>query len=198
MTTLRTFVEQTYPNHTVRLDEDPDLVQHSVIGVAEIEEDRGLSPRQDWAGTLHAPRVACAVVEPTTPTVLPHGGEDPEGVIDLPKKRVAASGIIGGVVAGVVVGVIVAAAVTLAAGVITGLATVLIVGMFAAIAGGGSRYAGERAWRQPNNPTAALLVVAGFARDAEEATYVAEQMEHAGITDVRVVDADGAWHLPNT
>ncbi|MCU1399447.1 MAG: hypothetical protein JWN62_2556 [Acidimicrobiales bacterium] len=38
--------------------------------------------------SLPARQVAVATVSATTPTVLPHGHEDRQGVVDLPKRRV--------------------------------------------------------------------------------------------------------------
>jgi hypothetical protein len=151
------------------------------------------------AASSSSAEVASVMVRPNEPTLLPEGGEDKEGAVDLPYRRVATSSIVGALVVGVIVGVVV--------GLITGSALAGLIGagfgaalggIIAAIAGGGARLAGERGWEQPHAPDRTVAVVAAFVESEDEALEAARVMDELGPYEVRIVAADGAWRSPNT
>ena len=197
MTTLKDYIERTYPEHRVDLDVDRPLVAHTVVGNAVDGADlSGLRARLIEA--VPEATVSVGRVLPTEPSVLPSGGEDKESVADLPKRRPATAAVVGGVVVGIIVGVICGVTISPAAGVILGVFGGVLAAVVSAIVGGGGRFAGQRAWDQPNVPTSDIAVVAVFAQTEHEANQGAVVLEGNGITDVKIVSEEGAWHSPNT
>jgi len=142
--------------------------------------------------------VGAVMVRPTDPTVMPEGGEDREGVVDLPHRRLATAGIIGAVVAGLAVGLIVGFVADSAwVGVIVGVFAAILGGAISVIAGGGARYGGGRAWEQPHVPDRTVAVVAAFAANEHDALAAARVMDEMNPYEVRIVASNGAWHSPN-
>lgn len=199
MTTLIDYARVHFPNHATDSSAgDLTLTAHTavahVVGSANsnelIERTRRAFPEIE---------VGAVLLRPTEPTVNPTGGEDPEGVIDLPHRRVATAGIVGAAVIGGAVGVIVGLVTeSLVIGLIVGVFAAILGGTVSAIAGGGARYGGERAWEQPHAPDRTVAVVAAFTAIEEHAVAVARVMEAQDPYEVRIVSADGAWHSPNT
>lgn len=174
------------------------LTDHTVIAHV-IGEQEGLELLQKMRDAEWPNRLGAVLVCPSEPTVVPTHPEDQEGVVDLPNTRIAASSLAGALLTGVV-----AVVVTL---VVTGSPIqAAIVGTFAAIVGavitgmlgGGGRHAGERAWGQPQVPGRSIAVVAAFADNEHEALDAARMMERTEPHDIRVVNAHGDWHSPNT
>jgi hypothetical protein len=190
MTTLIEYARTHFPNHlTDSSPTDLTLTDHTtvahVVGLANSEE---LVARTQAA--FSDLRVGSVRLRPTDPTVAPEGGEDPEGVVDLPHRRVAAAAVVGAIATGGAIGGIVGFATErLAVGLIVGVFAAILGGIVAAVAGGGARYGGERAWEQPHG---------AFTTTEEEAVAVARVMETLDPYEVRIVSADGAWHSPNT
>jgi hypothetical protein len=198
MTTLVEYAEKNFPNHEMLTpDGDQPLGQHTAIAHI-VGDDAARAAAARLRDALPSAQVSLLIVKPTLPSVLPQGGEDKDSVADLPKRRVAASGIVGGVVAGLVIGLIVGFVATWWAGLIVGVFAALLVGAWSAIAGGASRYAGQRAWEQSNAPATPIGLVAAFMDDEAQATRAAAVLEGIGVPEVRIVAADGAWHSPNT
>ncbi|MCU1360489.1 MAG: hypothetical protein JWN99_1778 [Ilumatobacteraceae bacterium] len=199
MTTLIDYARVHFPNHAI--DASPTnltLTEHAavahVLGAANSEE---LVARTHEA--FPDLPVGVVLLRPTDQTIAREGGEDPDGVVDLPHRRVATAGVAGAAVAGGVVGVIVGTATqSVIVGVIVGVFAAILGGTVAATAGGGSRYGGERAWEQPHAPDRTIAVVAAFTENEHEAVAVARAMEALDPYEVRIVSSDGAWHSPNT
>ncbi len=199
MTTLIDYARTHFPNHATDSSAgDLTLTAHTavahVVGSANsnelIERTRRAFPEIE---------VGAVLLRPTEPTVSPDGGEDPQGVIDLPHRRVATAGAVGAVAAGGAVGVIVGlVTASVVIGLIAGVFAAILGGTVAAIAGGGARYAGERAWEQPHAPDRTVAVVAAFTTREQQAIEVARVMEAQDPYEVRIVAEDGAWHSPNT
>jgi len=199
MTTLTEYAETHFPNHVTEPTQgDLTLTDHTAVAhVVGAANGKAMARRVQQA--LPQAGVGAVMVRPTEPTVVAEGGEDPEGVVDLPIRRVALSGVVGAVLAGVVIGVLVGIS-------RDSLWVGLVVGVFAAILGavvafmlsGGSRFGGERAWEQPNVPDRTVAVVAAFAATEREAIAAARVMDELDPYEVRIVTSDGAWHSPNT
>lgn len=199
MTTLTEYTISHFPNHvTDQTRGDMTLTSHTVVAhVVGLNDGIDLAKRV--RAVLPGTDVGSVMVRPTDPTVANTGGEDPEGVVDLPKRRVISAGIIGGLVIGAAVGVIVGlVSDSLSTGVITGVFAAILGAVVAAMVGGGGRYGGDRAWEQPQAPDRTITVVAAFTRSEDEALDAARVMEQLDPFEVRIVSADGAWRSPNT
>lgn len=199
MTTLLDYARQHFPRHTTESSEasvplSPHTVVAHVVGTrrARLVEEALRRTATDRA-------VAHVVVRPTDPTVLPTGGEDPDGIVDLPYRRFA-TGALGGALLGFVALGIVGLVVTDAwwgAAVLAGFGAVLG-GVVAAMLSGMGRHAGDRAWEQPHAPDRTIVVVAAMFDDEHQANVAAAAVEMFQPDDVRIVAADGAWHSPLT
>ena len=199
MTTLTEYTTSHFPNHvTDQTRGDMTLTSHTVVAhVVGLNDGMELARRVRDA--LPDTDVGSVMVRPTQPSVANTGGEDPEGVVDLPRRRLVSAGIVGGVVTGVAVGVLVGLiSNSVSTGVITGVFASILGAVVAAMAGGGGRFAGDRAWEQPHAPDRTITVVAAFTRTESEALDAARVMETLDPFEVRIVSADGAWHSPNT
>jgi hypothetical protein len=199
MTTLIDYARTHFPNHaTEPSSTDLNLTAHAAVAHV-VGSANGTELVARTRTTFPDVRVGTVMLRPTDPTVVPDGGEDPEGVVDLPHRRVATAGVVGAIVVGGAVGVIVGLATSrLAIGLIVGVFAAILGGAVTAIAGGGARYGGERAWEQPHAPDRTIAVVAAFTSTEEQAIAVARLMEALDPFEVRIVSEDGAWHSPNT
>ena len=197
MTNFSEYIERLYPAHQVDIDQDRPLSEHTVVG--NVVGDVDLAHVQAELRTAF-PDVPCALaqVQPTAPSLIPSGGEDRDSVVDLPKRRPLAAAAGGGLVVGIVVGLISGFAISLAAGLILGVFSAAVAGIVAGIAGGGARFAGQRAWDQPNAPTEVITLLAAFTATEPDATSAATIIENSGVGDVKILSGTGAWHLPNT
>ncbi len=199
MTTLTEYAHRIFPNHRIReLDGDAPL-HHRTVVAQVIGGDADMDPmvaalRADHPGE----QVLELHVEPTAPSVVNTGGEDPEAVVDLPRRRPIASALAVGVVVGVAVGLIVGFASSTAAGVIVGLFVGVIGAWVGAMVGGGGRFAGQRAWNTPQAPDQTIVLVAALLDDEPSAVAAADTMSRFRAEDVRIVDETGGWHLPNS
>jgi hypothetical protein len=199
MKTLTEYTISHFPNHvTDQTRGDMTLTSHTVVAHVVGLTD-GMEMARRVRDVLPDTDVGSVMVHPTEPSVSNTGGEDPDGVVDLPRRRVVSSGIVGGVVVGAAVGVIVGlVSDSLATGVISGVFAAILGAVVAAMVGGGGRYAGNRAWEQPQAPDRTITVVAAFTRSEDEALDAARVMEMLDPFEVRIVSADGAWRSPNT
>jgi hypothetical protein len=199
MTTLLEYATSHFPNHvTDQAGADKPLTDHTAVAHV-VGSANGMELARRVQQALPQAEVSAVMVRPTDQTVVADGNEDPEGVVDLPHRRIAASGIVGGVIAGVAIGVIVGLVVdSLATGLIVGVFAAILAGAVSAIAGGGARYGGDRAWEQPHAPDQTVAVVAAFATTEQDAIEAARVMDELDPYEVRIVASDGAWHSPNT
>ena len=202
MASLQEYVAQQFPQHQIDVWEpgdppDLELTEHTVVSYA-VGTRAGLDLFNTFRRTVPNAHVAAVDVKPTDPTVISTTGEDRDGVVDLPVRRVAAW-----VVGGFLVFGLVAVALSLVftdSGVTAG-----IIGGFTALVGaavggivGGSRFAGERATSQPRAPGRSITVVAAFLDDDESASSLATSVGPAAGYEVRIVDNKGGWHSPAT
>jgi hypothetical protein len=199
MTTLLEYATAHFPNHvTEQTGEDKPLTDHTAVAHV-VGSANGIELVRRVQRALPQAAIAAVMVRPTEPTVVPEGREDPEGVVDLPHRRIAASGLIGAAVAGIAIGVVVGIVTeSFFAGLIAGGFAAILGGVVSAIAGGGARYGGDRAWQQPHAPDRTVAVVAAFAESESEAIAAVRVMDQLDPYEVRIVASDGAWHSPNT
>jgi hypothetical protein len=199
MTTLIEYATSHFPNHvTEQSAGDMTLTDHTAVAHV-VGSANGLELARRVQMALPNADVGAVMVRPTEPTVVPEGGEDAEGVVDLPYRRIASAGVIGAGVVGIVVGLIVGlVSGSVMMGFILGVFASIIGGVIAAIAGGGARFGGGRAWEQPHAPDRTIAVVAAFAGSEREALDAARVMDALDPYEVRIVSSDGGWHSPNT
>ncbi|HEY4330988.1 MAG TPA: hypothetical protein VGM78_00395 [Ilumatobacteraceae bacterium] len=196
MSTLQDYAELIFPNHAVDVDVVHQMTSHTAVAEVFAAHD-AVALERSVREAMPGIDLAKARVSPSEPTIMPTSNEDRGGSIDVPRKRLAVSAA-AGVVVGILIGVAAGTALSLGAAVIVGVFAAIIGGLVASIAGGGARFAGERGWEQPNRPAEPIYLVAAFADDEEHATQAAEAMERTGVTEVRIVNEDGAWHNPLT
>ena len=199
MTTLLEYATTHFPNHvTEQTDGDKVLTDHTAVAHV-VGSANGIELVRRVQSALPQADVAAVMVRPTDQSVVPDGEEDREGVVDLPFRRIAVSGLVGAVVAGAAIGVVVGiTADSFVVGLIVGVFAAILGGAVAAIAGGGARYGGDRAWEQPHAPDRTVAVVAAFADTESDAIAAARVMDQLDPYEVRIVAANGAWHSPNT
>jgi hypothetical protein len=202
MATLQDYVATQFPQHEIDASapSNPDnleLTDNTVVSYVVGARD-GLDLLSRFRQSAPNARVAALEVRPTDPTVVPTTGEDVDGVVDLPARRVVASVVTGAVAVGIV-GALLALVFTK-----SGI-TVAIVGVFSAMIGaavgaivGGARLAGERATSQPRAPGKAITVVAAFLDDPTSATSLATAVGPVADYEVRIVDHTGGWRSPPT
>ena len=198
MKSLQEYAQSNYPNHHIATpDGDAELTANAVV--AEV------LGRADIAGVtkeirnaMPEARIAVVRISRTEPTVVQQGGEDPEGVIDLPKRRIAVSAFAAGAVVGLVIGAIVWLATSFLPALITAVFSGVVAAVIGAMLGGGGRFAGDRAWAQKNAPEKAVNLVAVLTSEEPDALRAVQAIERRGIYDIRIVGSDGAWRSPNT
>jgi hypothetical protein len=200
MTTLQEYVASQFPNHDIDLWDaasapDLELSDHTVVSQVVGTRD-GLDLLNVFRRRAPNARVAALAVRPSAETVVPTRGEDRDGVVDLPPRRVATSVIVGALAVGVAVAVMMLI-LDESAG------TAAIVGGFGAMIGaavgaiiGGSRLAGQRANFQPLAPGRTITVVAAFLDDDASASSLAQSVGPVADYDVRIVDHSGGWRSP--
>ena len=198
MTTLAEYAHQHFPQHpTDSADGRVALAGHTVVAHV-VGLQRGARLEAALRQRFDDARVTSLVVEPTSPTVINDGGEDPEGIFDLPHRRVAGGAIAAGVLVGAAVGVVAGLIIgSVAAGLILGVFAAIIGGVIGGMVSGGGRYAGNRAWEQEHAPDRAVVLVAVLLDDEHAANLAAAEVAEFEPEDVRILNTDGAWHSPN-
>ena len=202
MTSLQEYVANQFPQHEIDVLEAPkendlELTDNTVVSYV-VGSRAGL----DLLNTVHrsAPRARVAAVEvrPSDPTVLPTLGEDTDGVVDLPTRRIAVDVIGGLVVVGLAAGI--AAWAITGSGSTSGIAAAFgaLIGAFVGAILGGARFAGQRANWQPRAPGRNITVVAAFLEDDASAASLARSIGPAADYEVRIVDHEGGWRSPGT
>lgn len=195
--TLGEYARLQYPGHATDLwrGSNPQLQDHTVvvhvIGRDTAEQAIGLFER-----TVASEDVAAVLVLGTEPTVVPTGGEDRDGVVDLPNKRIVAGAATGAVI-GLMVAIVIGMIIGIPAGAMVAVCVFLTLagGAVGGIVGGG-RLASERSSTQARAPGDDIGVVAALVDDEHAANTLAGDLADAGMFDVRIVSADGAWHSP--
>lgn len=199
MTTLTDYARQHFPEHDT---ESPDgtvsLSSHATVAHV-VGSRRARLVEQALRRTTRDARVARVVIRPTRPTIVGTGGEDGQGIVDLPYRRTAAGAaggaIAGGAVLGVVGGIV---AGSWAVAIVLGAFGLVLGGVVGAMLAGGGRHAGDRAWEQPHAPDRTIVLVAAMFDDEHTANVAAAAVSVFQPEDVRIVDRKGAWHSPNT
>ncbi len=201
MATLADYAHHHFPEHpTHSADGSSEL--HGRTAVAHvIGRDRasaleaGLRRHLASAGADEV-AVVELVIEPTEPTVVNTGGEDTEGIVDLPHRRVLSAAIVGALSLGLGVGILAWLIHSATAGLILGAFAATLGGVVGASVFGGARYGGERAWEQPHAPDQQIVLVAASFPDEHGATDAARLMANYSPQAVRILDEHGAWHSP--
>jgi|GEM_PF-3297390 len=200
MATLQDYARQHFPEHHLGGDGvDVPLRPHTavahVIGSTRTQEvERQVRTTYPGDG-----QVATVLVRPENQTLTPTSNEDKEGIVDLPRKRLAASSLVAAAVVGLAVGLGLGFATdNVFIGVICGVFAALLAGWAGFLLGGGGRYAGERAWEQPTDRDRSIGLVAILLDDEHQANQAATLLSTLDPQDVRVVNERGAWHSPNT
>jgi uncharacterized membrane protein YeaQ/YmgE (transglycosylase-associated protein family) len=202
MASLQEYVTRQFPQHDIdvlepRTGTDLELTDNTVVSFV-VGSRAGLDLLSTFRRSAPNAKVAAVEVRPSDRSVVPSEDEDPDGVVDVPAKRVAAYVLIGLVIFGVIA--------TVVAWMITDSGmTASISGCFAALIGaivgaivGGSRFAGERATSQPRASGRRITVVAAFLDDDAAATSLAQSVGPAADYEVRIVDHSGGWRSPAT
>lgn len=199
MATLTDYARQHFPRHETESPDGPvPLSSHATVAHV-VGSRRARLVEQALRRTTDTARVVRVTVRPTDPTVVATGGEDPEGIVDLPYRRTAV-GAVGGALVG-------AAAIGLIGRLVSdSWTTAFVVAAFAAVLGavvgamltGGGRHAGNRAWEQRHAPDRTIVVLAAMFDDEHTANVAAAAVSMFEPDDVRIVDSEGAWHSPNT
>ena len=142
--------------------------------------------------------MAAVEVRPSDPTVVPTLGEDRDGVVDLPTRRIAVDVLGGLVVVGLAAGI--ATWAITGSGATSGIAAAFgaLIGAFVGAIVGGARFAGQRANWQPRAPGRNITVVAAFLDDDASAASLARSIGPAADYEVRIVDHEGGWRSPGT
>jgi hypothetical protein len=202
MASLQDYVAQQFPQHEIDVLEAPtendlELTDNTVVSYV-VGSRAGL----DLLNTVHrsAPqaRVAAVEVRPSDPTVVPTVGEDRDGVVDLPTRRIAIDVVVGLVVVGLAAGI--ATWAISGSGPSAGIAGAFgaLIGALAGAIVGGARFAGQRANSQPRAPGRNITVVAAFLDDDASAASLARSIGPAADYEVRIVDHEGGWRSPGT
>ena len=202
MASLQEYVAKQFPQHEIDVWEpgyppDLELTEHTVVSYV-VGTRAGLDLLNTFRRSVPNAHLAALEVKPTDATVVSTTGEDRDGVMDLPVRRLVAWIVCGFLVFGLV-----ALALSLVftdSGVTAG-----VIGGFTAVVGalvggivGGSRFAGERANSQPRAPGRSITVVAAFLDDDADAASLATSIGPAAGYEVRIVDNKGGWHSPAT
>jgi hypothetical protein len=199
MTTLVDYAATHFPSHEMDAPlGDVQLGDHTTIAhVLGAREAGELAARM--SRIVPDAQIGLVIVHQNAPHVVAKEPEDKEGVFDLPRRRMTtatfATALVAGVVVGLIFGFLAGSAWT---GIIVGAFAALLGGICGWVAGGGSRFAGERGWAQPNQPGEDVALVAVLTADESTATQVAREMERDQPHDVRIVGRDGAWHSPHS
>jgi hypothetical protein len=203
--TLTEYLSSQFPGHRVRTwqlvqgSKQPrgqiDLGQ-SVVAAQTVGEDAGLELYRRLRATADGGVVAADVL-PVEPTVLPDAREDSEGVVDLPYRRVVVASAVGGLVAAVATGLVSLAVENAWSWPLA--AWGLVLGAMVGAIFGSVRLVGRRAGTQVHAPGELLTVVTVECGSEREATDVVRRYldEHGAGPDFRIINAAGAWHLPN-
>jgi hypothetical protein len=202
MASLQEYVAQQFPQHEIDVWEpghpsDLELTEHTVVSYV-VGTRAGLDLLNTFRRSVPNAHLAAIEVKPTHATVVSTTGEDRNGVMDLPVRRVVAW-VLGGFLLFGLVAVALSLVFTdsgVTAGVIGGF-TALVGAIVGGIVGG-SRFAGERANSQPRAPGRSITVVAAFLDDDASATSLATSIGPAAGYEVRIVDNKGGWHSPPT
>ena len=199
MATLIDYAREQFPTHHVEASApDTELTAHTVVAQV-LGSHRMKSLEQRAKEALAGATIVTALVRPVHEGVVPTGAGDSEAVLDLPRSRIAALAAMVAVVAGVVVGLIVGFSSGNGwIGAISGVFAALVGALIGGLVGGGGRYGGERAWKDANAPDTTVGLIAALCVDEAGAVAAATQLEALGIDNLRVLGADGGWHLPNT
>lgn len=199
MLTLEDYAAQRFPEHRIKVRPPAvSLGKHTTVG-----QVKGAGTAAEVTKRLRREfpiaNVGSALVLPNDSTVVATEMEDTEGTIDLPRKRPA---IVAGMLA-LFVGIVGLFAARQAidgwaGAIIAAVFLAVVAGVIGALLGGAGRYAGDRAWEQARQGDEVIGLVAVCLDEEAPATRVAATLEEMGLTDVRIVGADGAWHVPNT
>jgi hypothetical protein len=197
MTSLQEYAQINYANHLVTTpDGDVELSANTVVAeVLGTTDVPGVT--REVRKSMPDARVTVVRISRTDPTVVARGGEDPEGVIDLPKRRIAVSALVAGAAVGLVVGAIVWLATSFVPAFITAVFSGAVAAVIGAMLGGGARFAGDRAWAQKNAPDKTVSLIAVLTSEESDALRAVQAIERRGIYDIRIVNGDGAWRSPN-
>jgi hypothetical protein len=200
MTSLQEYVASQFPNHDIDVwdaasSPDLELSDHTVVSQVIGTRD-GLDLLNVFRRRAPNARVAALAVRPSSATVVPTNGEDRDGVVDLPFRRVATSVVVSAIVVGVVLaGIMLMTNESAATAAIVGGFGVMIGAAVGAIIGG-SRMAGQRANFQPQAPGRTITVVAAFLEDDASASSLAQSVGPVADYEVRIVDHSGGWRSP--
>jgi hypothetical protein len=202
MATLQDYVSQQFPQHEIDVwppssPVDLELTDNTVVSYV-VGARAGIDLLNMYRQSAPNAAVAALEVRPTDPSVVPTDGEDTDGVLDLPVRRVAVYVVVGIAVVGII-GAVLGLLFTdsgVAAAIAGGFGA--LIGAFVGGIVGGARFAGERANSQPRAPGQTITVVAAFLDDPASAASLAQSVGPAADYEVRIVDHAGGWHSPAT
>jgi hypothetical protein len=200
MATLQDYVARQFPQHNIDASspsnpDDLELTDNTVVSYVVGARD-GLDLLSTFRHSAPKARVAAVEVRATDATVAPTDGEDRDGIVDVPVRRVGTAVAVGAIGVAVFAGL-------LAFAVSRSVLTTIVVAGFGLFVGaavgaivGGGRYAGDRAVSQPRAPGQTITVVAAFLDDPDSAASLAKAVAPAAGYEVRIVNHDGGWRSP--
>jgi len=196
MVTLLDYAARRFPNRSVEVDAmRTKLTRHTAVAHLD---DEALA--RTIATRLRHERpgadVGLAVLRPASSATMRDEG-DAEGIVDLPVRRPFTIAVVLGIVLGLCAALVAFWQTdSTAAAVVAGALVAVIAGVAGMALGGGARLGGERAWQQQRHADEDIWLVAVYAATEADAADVTQRFEQLGARDVRIVDDEGAWHVP--
>ncbi len=197
--TLEDYAAEVFPNRDLRGGGGFPITDADVVVAHFAEVGHGKAAHERVRSSFTGLRTELVVVRGQGRTMLPTADEDPEGVTELPTRRLGLSSLVGGVVLAAVVLVILLIVSEPWVAIISAAFAAGIGAWIGFLAGGGARHAGERAWAQPADvdEDGAMAVVGAQIRSADEGAAVTALLDQFRPEVVRIVNGSG-WRLPSS
>jgi hypothetical protein len=201
VTTIVEYAAQQFPSHKIDMwiddgESNPSLVEHTVVAhVVGVDDGRRLiTAVKDGGSNI----VVAALVRPPDSSDNSAEHVDRDGIVDVSTRRIGLTALTGalgvGAIASVVTLVITRSAMT---SVIIGVFSAILGAVVGATVGGGARFGGERT-SQPRAKGEDIAVIAALCPSETEAAGVVSIMRQLQPHTLRLVDAAGSWHAPQT
>lgn len=206
-TDLVDYAQQAFPRHEIApwrdhegLDSGELTLQPHTLVIHVVGTETAGAVLTLVEGLADGEQVRAVVVRTPDPSIVRQDGEDPDGIVDLPLRRLVVAAVLGAVLGmgvGTAIGALASESLTPA--LVIGAFIAVVGAALGAVAGGGARFAGERATSQPPARGEDVTIIAAFFDNEDAATSLARKVAGAEHQfDMRIVSADGSWHAPAT